>query len=602
VALNDHDEKALAPWTTGATFASMKSIDPRLSRREWLERVSGPALVASLGSIFFATHTVAAQTLPASTGATSSAGGDGDPKLLGARIYNVRDFGAKGDGATIDTAAVQAAIDACTRDNGGTVLVPAGDFVVGTLELKSNVTLHLATKGRLLGSPNKEDYRAGKGIPASNGNIVLLGAAELENVTIEGNGTIDGNGLKFWTGHGDNTGPGQNSAQGYFQRPHLIVFSKCKNIRMRDVSLIASAYHCCRVLTCEQVWFDGVRIYNRVNKNNDGFHFNNCQYVHVINCDVKCQDDACALFGSNKWVTVTNCTFSTRWSIFRFGGGECENITVSNCVIYDTFGCVIKMSCRARSRFENITFSNLIMRNVTGPISIGLHSTRRNPNAPAPANPTEAAPLVKGIVRNIAFNGIRATVVAEGKQFPDMHWEQGYRDGERRTCITLNGVGDEYLENISLTDVHVIYEGGGTAEEAAIRNVPQIAGEYFEIGPRPAYGLFARNVRGLSLQNVRLEFTKPDVRPAVIFDHVNDATVNGLAVQGNPQAESVLRFIASRDVLISAARVLTPATVFLRAEGKENAAITIDGGAIEKAARAVELADGATGSAVKVRS
>jgi polygalacturonase len=580
----------------------MHPTENPLSRREWLERVSGPAVAATLGSTFLAAASSAvAQTLPPSAATlSSSSAAAGDPKLLGARIYNVRDFGAKGDGATVDTAAVQAAIDACTRDHGGTVLIPAGDFVVGTLELKSNITLHLATKGRLLGSPNKEDYHAGRGIPTSNGNIVLLGAADLENITIEGNGTIDGNGLKFWTGQGDNTGPGQSSAQGYFQRPHLIVFSKCKNVRMRDVTLLASAYHCTRVLNCEQVWFDGVRIYNRVNKNNDGFHFNNCQYVHVINCDVKCQDDACALFGSNKWVTVTNCTFSTRWSIFRFGGGECENITVSNCVIYDTFGCVIKMACRARSRFENITFSNLIMRNVTGPITIGLQSTRRNPNATAPATPADTN-VAKGIVRNIAFNGIRAYVVAEGRQYPDMHWEQGYREGERRTCITLNGVGDEFLENISLTDVHVIYEGGGTAEEAAIRNVPQVAGEYFEIGPRPAYGLYARNVRGLSLQNIRLEFTQPDLRPAVIFDHVQDATVNGLAVQGNPQAESVLRFIDSRDVLLTAARVLTPAAVFLRAEGKDNTAITIDGGAIDKAAKPLELTNGAVATAVKIR-
>jgi hypothetical protein len=149
--------------------------------------------------------------------------------------------------------------------------------------------------------------------------------------------------------------------------------------------------------------------------------------------------------------------------------------------------------------------------------------------------------------------------------------------------------------------VHVVYEGGGTAEEAAIRDVPQVAGEYFEIGPRPAYGLYARNVHGLTLQNVRLEFTKPDVRPAVIFDHVNDATVNGLAVQGNAQAESVLRFIDSRDVLVTAARVLTPAAVFLRAEGKENAAITIDGGDIAKAGKALEVANGASAEAVRIR-
>src|SRR5438445_12082962 len=98
-------------------------------------------------------------------------------KNLGAKIYNIRDFGAKGDGKTLDTAAVQAAIDACHKDQGGTVLIPAGDFVVGTVELKSNVTLHLAAAGRLMGSGKPEDYSAGKGVPPGNGNVVLLYAA-----------------------------------------------------------------------------------------------------------------------------------------------------------------------------------------------------------------------------------------------------------------------------------------------------------------------------------------------------------------------------------------------------------------------------------------
>src|SRR5262249_1783453 len=139
-----------------------------------------------------------------------------DEKSLGARVYNVRDFGAKGDGVTLDTVPVQAAIDACTNDKGGTVLIPAGKFVVGTLELKSNVTLHLAAQGRSLGSGSAEHYKAGNGIPPGNGNIVLLSAANAENIAIEGLGTIDGNGAKFFTGKGDNTGPGQNSAEGYF--------------------------------------------------------------------------------------------------------------------------------------------------------------------------------------------------------------------------------------------------------------------------------------------------------------------------------------------------------------------------------------------------
>jgi len=173
------------------------SGDGILSRRRWVGAAAGA--VIGVGMI--------------ELGADAAESG-GDDKLLGAKVYNVREFGAKGDGKTLDTAAVQAAIDACTRDRGGTVLVPAGDFVVGTLELKSNVTLHLAAQGRLLGSGTIEHYHAGNGIPKSNGNIVLLSAANAENVTIEGRGTIDGNGAKFYNGRGDNTGPGQKSSEG----------------------------------------------------------------------------------------------------------------------------------------------------------------------------------------------------------------------------------------------------------------------------------------------------------------------------------------------------------------------------------------------------
>jgi hypothetical protein len=533
-----------------------------ISRREWLRLVPGAAAIPLRG------------------------------QSSGYRTHNILEYGAKGDARTLDTAAVQRAIDACSGDRGGVVLVPAGDFLVGTLELKSNVTLHLSASGRLLGSGKPGDYSAGKGVPPGNGNVVLLYAVEAENVTIEGPGTIDGQGQLFYTGKGDNTGPGGNAAEGYRERPHLGIFYRCRNVVMRDVFLTRSAYHCVRLLECRYVRLDGVRIHNRVNLNNDGFHINSNQYVNIVNCNVMCQDDACALFGSNKFITVTNCSFSTRWSIFRFGNGECEEVAISNCVIYDTYGCVIKMRFSAGARIENVSFSNLVMRNVTGPISIGLDSNyRRAANAPARA---------KGVVRKLTFQGIRATVVSEGGQYADMPFRNNFRPGETRSCITLNGVGDEYLEGITMNDVHVTYAGGGTAEEAARREIPKMAGEYFELGTLPAYGLYARNVRGLTLSDVRFEVAAPDLRPAMVFDHVQDATVNGFAAQGNAQAE-LLRFIDSRDVLVSAARVLTPAAAFLQLEGEGNGGITVDGGDLSKAAEAVVLKAGAKKDAVKVR-
>jgi hypothetical protein len=99
------------------------------------------------------------------------------------------------------------------------------------------------------------------------------------------------------------------------------------------------------------------------------------------------------------------------------------------------------------------------------------------------------------------------------------------------------------------------------------RCAPKVAGEYYEAGVFPAYGIYARRVRGLSLSNVRFDVAAPELRPAIVFDHVMDAAVNGLSAQGNPQSESLLRLIETRDVLLTASRVLTPSAVFLQVEG-----------------------------------
>lgn len=555
-----------------------------LSRREWLGKISVPALAA--GAVMMG---VPANAAPVEEGK--------EDKLAGIRTYNVRDHGAKGDGKTLDTVAIQAAIDKCFSDNGGTVLIPAGDFLSGTLELKSNVTLHISASGKLLGSPRRENYTAGKGVPPGNGNIVFLFAVNAQNVSVEGKGTIDGNGLAFYNGKGDNTGPGQHGVGGNFDRPHLAIFYQCTNLLLQNVFLTASAYHCVRMLKCRQVHINDVRIYNRVNRNNDGFHFNDSEYVHITNCDVQCQDDACALFGSNKFVTISNCSFSTRWSVFRFGGGESRNITVTNCLIYDTYGCPIKISA-GRAGIENFTFSNIIMSNVTGPIGIGF-------SGPSNDNPgNNGQPSTKSFIRNIVFSGIQATVVPQPVDHPDIAFGVTVREGEKNSCITLNAMGEYYLENISFTDIQIKYAGGGTAAQAA-KIVPKIAAEYFGVwdpapGGPPAYGMYARNVKGLSLQNVRFEYDQADARPAIIFDNVADAAINGLSVKGSPGNE-LLRFINTKDVLLTATRILTNAAVFLRVEGASSEGIVVDGGDLRKARQQVAFENGAVKDAVLLR-
>jgi hypothetical protein len=130
--------------------------------------------------------------------------------------------------------------------------------------------------------------------------------------------------------------------------------------------------------------------------------------------------------------------------------------------------------------------------------------------------------------------------------------------------------------------------------------VPHVIGEYYQAGVFPAYALYARNVRGLTLSNVRFQVSAPEARPAVVFDHVQDVAVTGFSAQGTKGAESLLRFIETRDVLLTASRVIAPAAVFLQVEGEGSSGIKIDGGDLSKAAQLTAFASGATKEAVKL--
>lgn len=566
------------------------------TRRQWLGRVPPSAIAAVLGAGFAGEHGLASQS------ATSNPS-DGDG---GARVYNIRKYGARGDGAALDTTALQAAIDACHQDGGGTVLVPAGTFQIGTVELKSNVTLHIAAAGTLLGSADGKQYHAVDAIPLTgdstlnDGNWALLFAVNATNVTIEGAGTIDGQGAKF---HSAVRGAPPPSGLGGNRRPYHLLFHRCDRLTVRDIALVDCAYHSIRVIQSKHVHMNGLYIHNRVNGNNDGFHFISAEYVTVDNCTILSQDDACAMFGSCKFITVTNSVFSTRWSVFRFGGGVAENISISNCVLYDVFGCPIKFQGNEGSRFENISFANLVLQQVTGPIHISLGPrTRQNQGVDEglqPAVPKETRP--PAVARNISFSNIHGTVTTNPPQLPETTLTSDPRPGEGHSCITLNCIGDATMENISFDDIHLTFGGGGTEEDAARRDLPQIAGEYFMLGPMPAYGFYARNSRGLTLQNVRLQVSTPEMRPAIIFDQVEDVAVNGLSVQANPAAESALRCINSKQILLTASRLLSPAAVFLQLEGAGNADIKIDGGDLTKAVKVLAYKNGATEKAVRLR-
>ena len=266
-------------------------------------------------------------------------------------MFDVFDFGAVGDGETLDTEAVQKAIDACTDAGGGVVYFQKGFYVIGSIFLRDNVTLDLSPEAVILGSTDIADYKGEWG--------TLIGASGARNIRIVGAGKIDGQGAEF---------PGD-----YTNRPRLMYFRDCLNCTIDGVTLRNAASWCVHTVQCDNLRLVNLNVFNRVRQNNDAFDIDSCQDVFVSNCNISSGDDAIALKNTIKRpcrnIVVSNCVISSRWAAFRFGPeslGGFQNITVSNCVIYDTYGCGIKLQVNEGGVMENITFSNIVMENVTG--------------------------------------------------------------------------------------------------------------------------------------------------------------------------------------------------------------------------------------------
>jgi hypothetical protein len=390
----------------------------------------------------------------------------------------------------------------------------------------------------------------------------------------------------------------------------LLRMASCKNISIEGVTLRNAGAWCAHFFGCDGVRVRGVNIFNRANGNNDGIDLMNTRHVFISDCTLMCEDD-CICFQNMsdelpvQDIVITNCVMSTRWAAIRSGGahrGGIRNVTVSNCVIRDTYGCGIKLQISGNGTMENMTFSNIVMENVSCPISLRLGNHHYNGE-----NRDTAFPF--GTMRNILFNNIRASVLDEAalkKAVASLYTAHSSTPrtaypGEERQCISICGIPGHPVEGVTLSDVHVTYPGGGTREDAARRELPELEDqypEYFMWGVLPAYGLYARHAKGLSLNNVRFELARPDLRPAITCDDVEDLDVSDVRAAANPEAESLIRLRSTRDALIHGCRPLGQAGTFLRAEGPACRDITLAGSDLHRARKTVETADGAAAGAV----
>jgi len=471
--------------------------------------------------------------------------------------FNVRDYGAVGDGKNLDSPAIDKAIAAAADAGGGTVLVPAGTYLSGSIHLKSNIHLVIDVGATILGAPQDmnaydetEPYTLGgyqDGGHCFFHNSLIWGE-NLTNVFITGNGMISGGGLVRSDGALDRMvgfnkfdPPITNAAPPVRLGNKAIALKLCRNVLIRDVTIFHGGHFAILVTGCDDLTVDNVTM----DTDRDGIDIDCCRNTMVSNCRINSPNDdgLCpkSTYALGEWrptenLTIVNCQVSgfevgtlidgtmkpskNHNGRIKFGtesSGGFRNCTVANCTFRSCRGLALEEV--DGGIMENITIQNLTMMDVP---DYAIYITTGNRN-----RTPDVATNSRG--RNILISN----VIADGV---------GKMSG-----IQIMGLPDEPVEGVRIENVRLTCNGGGTAEDAAI-NPKELGAGYPEprhLGTLPAYGVYARHVKDLELANISVNFTTNDLRPAAVF-----ADIQGLDIDNfKPQvADGVKAAVFADDV------------------------------------------------------
>ena len=408
--------------------------------------------------------------------------------------------GAVADGVADDTRALQAAIDETARRGGGTVRIPAGRYLTGSLTLRDDITLHLDAGAVLLGSQDPADYPVIETRWEGRHQLThapLIGGKGLRNVAITGRGTIDGRGAPWWARHRAGTLE--------HPRPRLISFAESTNVLVDGITATNSPAWTINPVRCENVTVTRVTITNPADSpNTDGINPDSCREVHISDCHIDVGDDCITLKSGSETedpqrrgpcedVAITNCTMAHGHGGVVIGSemsGDVRNVVISNCVFTGTErGIRIKTRRGRGGIIEDVRASNIVMRDVLVPFTINLYY-----NALVKGNALVAdrgaRPIDPGTprVRRIRYGEITAR---------DAHYAAAF----------LWGLPEMPIEDVAFSDVAIVMAANARA------GVPENADG---LEPMQRAGFHARHLRGLRLD--RVDVTGQDGEPFVLRD------------------------------------------------------------------------------------
>lgn len=499
---------------------------------------------------------------------------------------SILDYGAKPNGKSLSTQAIQRAIDDVFAAGGGVVYGPPGTFLVAGVELKSRVTLYLDTGCILLGSASIDDYRLESG---ENARHVIF-ADHADDVTLSGPGTIDGQGPAYWEPANRPSVSPENEWKDVAThttqvrkggRPSpMIHFEQCRNVRIEDITLKNSPGRTLQSLACETVTIDRIVIRNPpFGINTDGIDITASRSVSVSNCDIATGDDAICLkspspYGDSlptKDITVSNCTLRSSCNGFKIGTetrGAFQNIVFKDSVISSDAtrpvnervisGVSIEMV--DGGSIDGVSVSNIRMQNVRAPIFIRMEQRNRSDNS---------------FLRNVQIEGVNA--------------------GGAIVTSSISGVPGLRPSDITISNCHFRTSEQGRADWAQ-RDVPEAVDKYPEawmMGHLPAYGFYIRHADRIRMQNVECLAESPDERPAIVCDDLEDATFDGLNLMAPAGGAPVIDLRSTRKVLITDMRAPAGAKVLVQVSGADSAGIELKANTLVQGQRAVSFTNGA---------
>lgn len=436
--------------------------------------------------------------------------------------YPVSSYGAVGDGVTLNTHAIQDAIDACALAGGGRVVIDSGRYLSGTLVLKSHVELHLEEGAILLGSTRIEDYPEKTTPYRFYGDDwvrqSLIFAYDQEDIALSGEGTIDGQGAAFQVST-------KKKPDRYRNRPYLIRFTRCRGVRVSGLTMRNSAMWMQHYLACDDVFIKGIHVFNHCNKNNDMMDIDGCHRVVIRDCTGDTDDDALTLKSTSpracEDIRISNCILSSHCNAIKMGTestGGFKNINISNCeirpsevreVIYGFPDGIsgISLEIVDGGVMEDIEISDVVMDGPQVPLFIRL-GNRARPHMEG----IDVVPV--GRLGQVRIRNITA------------------RNAGTTGC-SISGIVGHPAGDITLEDLDLEFRGGVGAG-GYVEEVPELENLYPEatmFGVLPASVFYLRHLEHIRISGVKAAFQETDVRSHIIAEDVADLSYGGLRLK-----------------------------------------------------------------------